>query len=340
MTGHKTCGALMALTLFTLSASPAQAQCATGKCGGSWWNRWFSPAPTTAYYAPQPGCGQPACGQVVNYMPQTCYRTVYVNAPVVSYQPVTSCDPCTGCPTTVMRPVTSFATQARLVPYTTYRPVVTAAYAPPAPACSSCAPLGSPVARPVYYAPAVPMAAPVAVAAPVAPAAPACCGANATTAPTLNYAPAGAPGAPVTSLSPPTNYAPNAANYSQAPGYSQTPGPVGAPTYGPITPIAPPATNPSNPSPAPALAPPPSDNAPNKTFNETEPAATPEPQSRMLTPIPGSNSNTSGTPRYLDSEDQDRSTSLPVRHAYAARQVSAAMPVKQLDNSGWRAARN
>ena len=321
MTGHKTCGALMALTLFSFSASPAQAQCATGRCGG-WWNRWFGASATTTYYSPaiaQTACLQPACGQVVNYMPQTCYRTVYVNAPVVAYRPVTACDPCTGCPTTVMRPVTSFATQARLVPYTTYRPVVTAGYAPVVPACATCAPAAVPMARPAYYAPSVPMAPPV------APAAPACCGASAATAPTLNYAPAGVPGSTVPSLAPSAAYS--------------NPGAVGAPGYGSFTPSyppqsAPPTTAPSTPVPST------DDSQNNNTFQQPAPPSTPEPQSRMLTPIPGSNSNTSGTPRFLDSEDQDRSTSLPVRQTLAARQVSVAKPVQQLDDNGWRAARN
>ncbi len=321
MTGHKTCGALMALMLFSFSASPAQAQY------GGWWNRWFGTSATTTYYSPaiaqpaliQPGCGQPACGQVVNYMPQTCYRTVYVNAPVVAYRPVTACDPCTGCPTTVMRPVTSFATQARLVPYMTYRPVVTAGYAPVVPACATCAPAAAPMARPAYYAPSVPMAAPV------TPTAPACCGASAATAPTLNYAPTGAPGATVSSLAP-------------TGAYYQAPGAVGAQPYGAFTPNLPPQGAP--PITAPSSTTPSTDDSQNRTFQEPALPSAPEPQSRMLTPIPGTNSNTSGAPRFLDSEDQDRSTALPVRQALAARQVSVAMPIKQLDDSGWRAARN
>jgi hypothetical protein len=96
-------------------------------CGsGSTFSAGYAPAPT-----------------VCNYVPQTCYRTVYVNTPVVAYRPVTSCDPCTGCPTTCYRPVTTYVTQARLVPYTTYRPVYAAR-----PVCSPCG-----TSTPAYYAP-------------------------------------------------------------------------------------------------------------------------------------------------------------------------------------------
>jgi hypothetical protein len=55
-----------------------------------------------------------------------------------------------------------------------------------------------------------------------------------------------------------------------------------------------------------------------------------------------SNSNTSGAPRALDPEDQDRTTALPIRQAWAVRQASLVSPTipaaPKLDDSGWRAA--
>ena len=100
---------------------------------------WLFPGRTanyrTTYYpfavTPAPQCGdacnpcQPQVCQrpVVQYMPQTFYRTTWARVPVTTYRPVVSADPCTGCRTTVMRPCTSYTWQARRVPYTTYRPV-------------------------------------------------------------------------------------------------------------------------------------------------------------------------------------------------------------------------
>ena len=168
MVGQYLRGAMLVMTVLSLGASPANA------C--NCFNRWFGAPATTTYYAPAPMAVAPAppCGcapapTVVNYVPQTSFRTVYVNMPVVAYQPVTTANPCTGCATTVMRPVTSYVTQARLVPYTSYRPVVTAAYAPVAPAC------GTPVTA-AYAPPAIPVAAP-------APAAPCCTAGYASAAP-------------------------------------------------------------------------------------------------------------------------------------------------------------
>jgi len=113
--------------------------------------------PTYASYAADPcGC-QP---QQVSYVPQTCYRTQYVNVPTTVYQPVTVADRCTGCPVTTMRPVTAYLPQARQVPYVSYRivysnpPVVaypavnTVGYAAPA-GCSSCGG-GTPAYSPTF----------------------------------------------------------------------------------------------------------------------------------------------------------------------------------------------
>ncbi len=120
-----------------------------GCCGGR--TAYTAPTtayymPTTAYYAPTTACCAPttayyapSCNtctqQVVNYVPQTCYRTQIVNVPVTAYQPVVASDPCTGCPVTVMRPVTSFVRQVQMVPYTSYR----IAYSPVTSSCCTTA---------------------------------------------------------------------------------------------------------------------------------------------------------------------------------------------------------
>ena len=76
----------------------------------------------------QPGVCQVNCQRtcrrtVVNYVPQTCYRTQWQRIPITQYRPVTNSDPCSGCTVTCMRPCTTYRWQAQRVPYTTYRPV-------------------------------------------------------------------------------------------------------------------------------------------------------------------------------------------------------------------------
>src|SRR5258708_2428379 len=130
---------------------------------------------TSCFCHAAPACPAPACpapvAQQVNYVPQTCYRTVYRPVAVTSYRPITTADPCTGCPVTSLSPVTTYVQRPVVVPYTTYRPVVTTVLLPTAPACpcSPCATGACGVApAPSYYAPA-------AIAAP----APSCgCGAS------------------------------------------------------------------------------------------------------------------------------------------------------------------
>jgi len=101
-----------------------------GWCGTQTQTTTFQPIYTPTTYSfptvtsstpvaasPASSCVQQTC----QYVPQTCYRTVYQRRPVVSYQPVVSTDACTGCAVTTYRPVTTWVNQARLVPYTTYR---------------------------------------------------------------------------------------------------------------------------------------------------------------------------------------------------------------------------
>jgi hypothetical protein len=195
--------ALVAVALLAVSATSARACHLFDR---------FCGRPTTTFYAPVAApapvcCPQP---QVVNYMPQTCYRTVYVNTPVVAYQPATACDPC-GRATTVMRPVTTFVTQARLVPYTTYRAVA----APAQPCCATAAPVAQ-----TFYAPAV---------STVPAAAPACC------------APASATYTP----------APAVSTYNPAPVSSAITTSTPTPTLQSVTPAPGPTAYPSAPSAAP-----------------------------------------------------------------------------------------
>lgn len=247
--------ALATFTLgFALPASPATCQAQLCGC-----NR----APVTTYrplFAPV----APVAAQTVSYMPYTAYRTVYANMPVTAYQPIAACGPC-GTPTTVMRPVTSYALQPQFVPYTTYRPVVTsvnACYAPAAPACGGCgvaAPVGVPVvpsqmatstvAAP-YYAP--PAAAPCGGCAPGAPAgtmiSPGMPGSTVPSLPNINAPPSlnTPPGQPLSPL-PQSNstFAPGANSTQMGPpsaGYS-TPGGANYSTpsqyTGPATPATP-----------------------------------------------------------------------------------------------------
>ena len=137
----------------------------------------YGTAPLYSAAAPADPCCTPPQVQTVNYVPQTCYRTQYVNVPVTTYRPAVGRDPCTGCPVTCMRPTITMVQQARLVPYTTYRMVMSnpccgatapttavgyapayssgLGYAPPASACcgaSSAAPMTySPPASTPYY---------------------------------------------------------------------------------------------------------------------------------------------------------------------------------------------
>lgn len=153
----------------TLFAAPANSHAIFDwlgcKCG--------KPAPMAA---PVIEAAPVAAPTVVNYVPQTCYRTQYVTVPVTTYRPAMGCDPCTGFPVTTMRPAISYVQQARLVPYTTYRAVLTSPVSPcmpvmgsvgyaPSPGCSSCS--AAPAAQPYYSAAPAPIAAPAA-AAPIA----------------------------------------------------------------------------------------------------------------------------------------------------------------------------
>ena len=325
MMGHKLTASLVALGCLTAVATPAKA-CKLFGCGRPATTTFYTPY--VASYAPV----APACPtqQVVNYMPQTAYRTVMVNRPVVSYMPTQACDAC-GRSTTVMRPVTSYVAQQQLVPYTTYRPVVTSVAQP----CCATVPTT------VSYAPA--------------PAAPACCGATPT--PTLSSyspAPVAAPAPSCCgSTSTPT---PSLSSYSPAPTST--------------TIVQPSTTTTTVPSGSPgstlkALEPTPDPNLNGGSFPSSTPSTTTTPQNqtfapdgessstRLMTPqsrvlLPPYNNGTSpastpssNRPTGLDPESGDRMTSIPVRSSLTVRQASLVVPtrstVKPADDSGWEA---
>jgi hypothetical protein len=310
MLSHKLRGAVIALTLLSLPASTTYAcGCGRGLFGGT--STYYAPY-TAAYaaYTPYVASYAPAgCGQTVNYLQQTAYRTVYVNSPVVAYSPVTACNACGGA-TTVLRPVTTYVTAARLVPYTTYSPVVTSVAPACAPACAPAAPVTA-----AYYAPAAPAAAP-------------CCGASYSAPTTAGYA-----AAPTTA-----GYAAPPATVTPAPAYAAPSTTYSAPAVpGTVIRSLPPSP-PSDPVTSPGSSAPPAA-APRTFDNSTPPAA--EPQSRVISPSNDSstNSSTSGVRRIQDHDDEDRTTAIPMRQARLIP-VSATTTATPVKSTVWRAARD
>jgi hypothetical protein len=309
MLSHKLRGAVIALTLLSLPASTTYAcGCGRGLFGGT--STYYAPY-TAAYaaYTPYVASYAPAgYGQTVNYLQQTAYRTVYVNSPVVAYSPVTACNACGGA-TTVLRPVTTYVTAARLVPYTTYSPVVTSVAPACAPACAPAAPVTA-----AYYAPAAPAAAP-------------CCGASYSAPTTAGYA------APTTA-----GYAAAPATVTPAPAYAAPSTTYSAPAVpGTVIRSLPPSP-PSDPVTSPGSSAPPAA-APRTFDNSTPPAA--EPQSRVISPSNDSstNSSTSGARRIQDHDDEDRTTAVPLRQARVIP-VSATTNATPVKSAVWRAARD
>lgn len=260
--------------------------------------------PITPTYAPmavaQPmamGCS--SCAQTCNYMPQTCYRTVYQQVPVTSFQPVAACGPC-GNQVTAMRPVVTYQMQARLVPYTTYRPVFSPmGYAPAAVAC----PTGG-CGSTVSYGAALPTVS----------TATGCSSCSAAVVPSYENA----------TYSSPT-YSTPSPSYSPSPAPSYTPAPATGSSSGAVQ------------TPTPTLAP--TEPARPQTFMNDEHGAT-EVESRLHPipdkeqQQPGNKkTNSTLSPRLLDS--QDRTTYRPLK--YDVIPVSAAELTD--GNDGWRPAR-
>ncbi len=333
--------ACAALTLG--AARPAQACCLChlfGGCGCA------APAPAAT-------CAPP---YQVNYVPQTCYRTMYSSVPVTSYRPVTSSDPCTGCPVTSYMPVTSYVQKPVVVPYTTYRPVYTAAYAPACGCstcgCSACGTGACGAATATYYAPAAPSCGCAAAAAPVAtyyaPAAPSCgCGAAAA-APTATYY---APAAPAA-----TYYAPAAAPAAPSCGCGATsmnyaPSTAGSTAYYPTTTAptttyyVPPRTAPTTTYSSPSYV-------TQQAVTAPATASTPAPVLQSsdqpiiklpMTPVPDVKPSSSVAPQLLD--PAARTTAMPIMrpgtyNPQPARALTAsAEQPAPADADGWHAAR-
>ncbi len=318
MNGHKVTGALLGLALVAVPATPTHA----------FWN-WCKRCtqPTTTFYAPVAAVPVAPAPTVVNYVPQTAFRSVVVNRPVTTMVAQPACGPC-GQPTTVLRPVTTFVPQQQLVPYTTFRPVVAAMpvtvnYAPAvvapaaAPACCGATPM--PTLSTTNFAPAL---------ATPAPAAAGCCGATPT--PSLSgYSPA--PAVPATTtFSSPTTLVPSTTPAPGATLNSLTPTPdptLNAPV------VAPPASQ------SPAVVPP--TFAPNGTgHNGAASAIGVEPQSRVVLPPSGASSAYEPRSRGLDPDDADRTTAIPLRRGTEVRQASLTVPIaspsQAIADDGWR----
>ncbi len=93
--------------------------------------------------------------QKTSYVPETTYRTEYRNVPVTTYKPSCEIDPCTGCPVECMQPVTQYVQQAVNVPVTQYRAVTSTQYVQMQPGYAGAPAYAPPVAgAPTTGAPA------------------------------------------------------------------------------------------------------------------------------------------------------------------------------------------
>jgi hypothetical protein len=323
----------LAMSAMLLGAEPIQACCLWDGCC-----EWFKPKPTT--YAPPPACA--VCPQQVSYVPQTSYRSECACVPCTTCQPVNACDPCGGAQT-VMQPVTSYVRRPVMVPYTSYRPVVTSMNY----ATSACTTCGASYNSPYYTG--APVAAPSSGCA-------TCGGGSAVTyaQPTMATVPVAgaAPAMSNTSLYAPPAYA---SQQYAAPAYagqvytgqSMMSGPsigspgMAAPTMTAPTMGSPSMTVPSMGSPTPA---PSGTSAPN-TF---QPSST-SPPAMPTTPIPD---NSGSAPRLLDPQSRTTSAEIigpaSVTHAvfntadrgsvfHAIGYVPASNSTSEISNDGWSA---
>lgn len=299
----------------------------------------FCPPPVAVCPPPAPVCD--VCPQQVSYVPQTSYRAVEQCVPVTTCRPETVCDPCGGAQT-VMRPVTTYTRRQVMVPYTTYRPVVT----PVAAGCSTCS--GAAMNSPYYTGTPV-AAAPAMMAAPAAGGCTNCA---------AGYAAAATPATAV----PAVNY--------ETPGYS-APAATATPNYGQQTYGAPLTTQPqlpANGTPTPAT---PNPNGaggtdPMKTFDSSGQPTNPSTSSyqpipdatRMQNAPPFNGGTPASAPALLNPELNNRTTARPsyrsailpamfgtgtpksndyVKTASATRVVAPApVPAAQPVNEGWR----
>jgi len=186
--------------------------------------------------------------QQTSYVPETTYRTEYKCVPVTTYKPSCEIDPCTGCPVECMQPVTQYVQQAVNVPVTQYRAVTTTKYVQMQPGYAGT------VAAPA--APAGPPAAGAFSAVQTTPQAWGAAGADVSRQPLPGVAP---PALPAGSIQPAPSY-----QYQPVgpPPYGGQAVPQGimpqAGTYAPVPPQASPQPQPTQPpalSPAPSLKP-------------------------------------------------------------------------------------
>ncbi len=96
--------------------------------------------------------------QQTSYVPETTYRTEYRCVPVTSYKPSCEIDPCTGCPVECMQPTTQYVQQPVSVPVTQYRAVTTTKYVQMQPGYAAPPAAGYPAVAPGF----APMGAPAA----------------------------------------------------------------------------------------------------------------------------------------------------------------------------------
>jgi hypothetical protein len=282
--------ATVVISSMLLNTGASQACCLTDWCCCNWFKA-KEVAPVCP--APAPACA--VCPQQISYVPQTSYRTEYTCVPCTSCQPVSSCDPCGGSQT-VMQPVTSYVRRPVMVPYTSYRPVVTQLnYA--APACTTCG-ASAPYYSGASYAPTSGCATCGGGVAAASYSQPAMATTQAYAAPTYAAAPAYA--------------ATPAPAYTGAPGYTVTPGYAPQQSYGVAPGAAPGMSAPSMGTPTPAA--PPAGVAPN-TFQPSgsaQPGTVPQSNSSLMptTPIPDTDKINSGSaPQLLDPQSRTTSAS-------------------------------
>ena len=106
--------------------------------------------------------------QQVSYVPETTYRTQYKTVPVTTYKPSSEIDPCTGCPRECMQQVTDYVQQAVNVPVTQYRAVYSTKYVQMQQSAPSYGVPAAPVAAPAYPGYVPPPITPIAPGVPAA----------------------------------------------------------------------------------------------------------------------------------------------------------------------------
>jgi hypothetical protein len=128
-----------------MSAQSSLAQCGCASSAPIAYSTSYAPAYTTPYTVGY-------VGPNTQYMPSVVYRALYQPAVTTAYRPVIGYNAYSGYAVTTYRPLFRWNYPARLVPYTTYQPVYSAAVPvvsymgynsyPSYGACDSCSPCG------------------------------------------------------------------------------------------------------------------------------------------------------------------------------------------------------